>query len=100
MIPRQFQIPKEKPELSLLLRELSSLASDWKHIGVQLKIPIGQLNTIKSDNDRAKDCLLEMLEVWLKMTAPPPSWELLVEALTVVDPQKADEIRTKYCATV
>ena len=58
---RRVQSPlhKEKPELSSLMRELSSLASDWKHIGVQLKIPIGQLNTIKSDNDRAKDCLME-----------------------------------------
>ena len=45
--------------------------------------------------------LLEMLTVWLKYTNPPPTWNILTEALEsppVGERLMAQQLRGKYCA--
>ena len=45
--------------------------------------------------------LLEMLTVWLKYTNPPPTWNILTEALEsppVGERLLAQQLRDKYCA--
>ena len=44
--------------------------------------------------------LLEMLTVWLKCTNPPPTWDILTEALEsppVGERLLAQQLRDKYC---
>ena len=46
------------------------------------------------------ECLLEMLTVWLKCTNPPPTWNILTEALEsppVGERLLAQQLRDKYC---
>ena len=45
--------------------------------------------------------LLEMLTVWLKRTNPPPTWNILTEALEsppVGENLLAQQLRDKYCS--
>ena len=71
-----------KPTLRDAFRVLRPLAYDWKSIGVLLGLENHVLKEIKYNNpDSAKDCLLEMLDQWLKRTEPPPSWWQLEEAV-------------------
>ena len=87
------------PTLSDLLKELfSKVASNWENIGVMLDIDEGPLKKIKADHKESGDCLREMLRIWLKKVEPPPSWNLLVDALKSLGEEKlAQELRKKYC---
>ena len=54
------------------------------------------LDKIKSDEEGVNDRLQEMLSEWLKQIDPPPSWTALADAVKMVDPSKAVEIR-EHC---
>jgi ankyrin repeat protein len=86
-------------QLSLgnVLRELIGQDQEWQNIGALLDLPAARLNAISADYSRTRECLREMVMEWLKMVDPPPTWELLVEAVELIDPQTAESIRTKYC---
>ena len=46
------------------------------------------------------ECLLKMLTVWLECTSPPPTWNILTEALEsppVGEGHLAQQLRDKYC---
>ena len=88
-----------KPKLKNLQEELySKVANEWEDIGIQLDIEEGQLKQIKSDNaGDSKACLREMLRVWLRRVAPPPSWQAMANALDTLGHQDiATHLRTKY----
>lgn len=88
---------KKSLNLPNLLKELLPLASEWQTIGTLLGIPEGQLKVIRHDyHHQAKDCLREMISIWLKMVDPKQTLETLVEAVEVVDKMKAQDIKTKY----
>ena len=76
-----------------------SSASEWKNLGLFLKINIGTLNTIECDHKKANDCLHEMLYIWLKQVDPPPSWQALADAVCHFDPAVSEKIHTTYCNT-
>ena len=81
-----------------LLVELIDLASKWKIVGTFLKIPGGTLDTIEHDNPKdAQQCLLAMLNEWLKIIDPPPSWERMAGAVEKINQRKAHDLREKYC---
>lgn len=62
-------------------------------------LPSGKLDVIERDKcNQQEDCLLEMISVWLRMTDPEPTWETLVDAVKHFDPQRAQEIYSKYIA--
>ena len=46
-------------------------------IGIELKLSIGTLYTIREDFTRAANCLREICIHWLKCTDPCPSWKAL-----------------------
>ena len=83
----------------MLLRELRRVADKWEDIGIELRIEEGQLMKIKSDNaGKCEACLREMLKVWLRGVAPPPSWSAMADALDKVEQQNiATHLRTTYC---
>ncbi len=47
----------------------------------------GTLASIKADR------LREMISTWLKQISPPPAWNVLADAVEVIDPNKAEEIK-------
>lgn len=75
---------------------LFSSADEWENIGVFLDVPEGVLNTIAKDNSRSRDCLREMLKVWLKQIDPRPTWKALAEAVEKIDPNLSKTITDKY----
>ena len=93
--------PPERQDLGTLtlkntLKLLFSSADEWHNIGVFLDVPAGDLQTIAKDNSRSRDCLREMLEVWLKQTHPRPTWKGLAEAVEPIDPNLSKTITDKY----
>ena len=84
------------------MNELQEVRDIWFSVGVQLKVPLADLRSIRADfRDKSSDCLLEMLSVWLSRTDPsPPSWQRVVDALSspaVNRPDVAQHIRQSTC---
>ena len=70
------------------LREVREFLYDvrlkWYDIGIELNIPLTELDDIKKKyNDDSSDCLREMVRVWLnsKSFETPPTWKALADAL-------------------
>jgi hypothetical protein len=54
------------------------------------------LESIKVKEERAGDRLRVMFSKWLMQVDPRPTWAALTEAVDVIDPTKAQQIRTRY----
>ena len=69
-------------------------------IGIELSIVKTDLDAIKvTEGGNPKNCLTEMLTLWLKRVDPPPTWSALVTALkcpTTGFQQLAEEIEEIY----
>ena len=76
-----------------------SLSSKWKNLGLFLNLDEGTLDKIQHDNQMADDRLREMLSAWLKKVIPPPSWEMLADAVDFFDQTVAAKIRETYCTS-
>ena len=62
-----------------------------------MRIPPEVLANIRTREREAPiNCLRAMLEEILKLTDPPPTWKALAEAVELINPAKAKEIRGKY----
>ena len=82
-------------DLDLLLEELLDVQTKWYHLGLQLKMRVDILDSIRSNRDQ----LLEMLKTWLT-TADNPSWKTLIDALrsrSVGASLLGDILKAKYC---
>ena len=77
---------------------LSSLASRWEDIGIELDINPDSLDTIEANHDDVRKSLTDMIKLWLRQTTPPPTWQALAAAVQDIDPQKAQEITLRYCS--
>ena len=76
---------------------LNQLASEWENIGMHLRIPDHKIKAIKSEERGVvRNCLRELLMVWLRGVAPPPSWRALAEAVGEVDERVAKEITDRH----
>ena len=87
-------------DLRVLHCELHPVSDKWFSLGVQLQVPIETLRCIRRENLPMTERLLEMLTVWLKCTTPPPTWNILAEALEsppVGERLLAQQLRDKYC---
>ena len=87
-------------DLKSLHCELHPVCDKWFSLGVQLQVPIETLKSIRRENLPMTERLLEMLTVWLKCTNPPPTWNILTEALEsppVGERLLAQQLRDKYC---
>ena len=87
-------------DLKSLHSELHPVSDKWFSLGVQLQVPIETLKCIRRENLPMTERLLEMLTVWLKCTNPPPTWNILIEALAsppVGEGLLAQQLRDKYC---
>ena len=66
-----------------------------KTIGGLLGVESSILRKIRHEEQTANDCLQEMLDEWLQMRNPAPTWKVLVDAVEVVDKGKAQEIQER-----
>ena len=89
-------------DLSIVLTELHPARSKWYNIGLQLLVPVPDLQRIESEykNDHGT-CLRQMLIKWLEMETA--TWETLIEALKspIVQGDEnmalAANLQKKYC---
>ena len=73
------------------------MSAGWYDLGLQLKVSIGTLNSIRAES---KHQLREMLNAWLT-TGDNPSWKTLTDSLRsgmVGASQLAATLETKYCS--
>ena len=92
--------PVGQGDLKFLHSELHPVVDKWYTLRVQLQVPIESLKSIRRENLLMTECLLEMLTDWLKYTNPPPTWNILIEALEsppVGERLLAQQLRDKYC---
>ena len=93
--------PVDERNLKTLQSELHPVSHKWYSFGVQLQVPINTLKCIKAEISKMDQCLLKMLISWLKGTNPPPTWNILTEALEsppVGEERLAHKLRGKYCS--
>ena len=71
-----------QPDFKTVLNFVWAAEYAWFNLGVQLNIGMEELQRIgqKFDHDSGS-CLREMVQTWLKMADPAPSWEDLATAL-------------------
>ena len=55
--------------------------SQWKLIGIELKIDMGTLNTIDRNNRKCEDCLVELADKWLHHANPKPTRSAMAAVL-------------------
>ena len=87
-----------RPTLKELVDALyHKVANRWKVIRVCFQI--SDLSSIEKKHHMYSDpqCLLEMLEGWLKRVDPPPIWIAMIEAIEFLgEEQLAKELRNKH----
>ena len=85
-------------DLETLCEELHPVERRWHNIGLQLNVPVTDLQHIESEhkNDHST-CLRQMLKKWLE--SGNASWETLCDVLKFVgdDTKLADKLFEKYC---
>ena len=85
------------PDLADAHKILKQLASEWENIGMYLRIPDDEIKAIKKEQlNNSKDCLRELLRMWLRGVAPPTTWRALAEAVGEVNERVAREITDKH----
>ena len=85
--------------MKTVVNALHSVCDKWYKIGVQLEVPIPNLNNIGRNS---MDPLFDILDYWMRNN-PSPSWRHLVDAMkapSVGENQLAGEIEKKYCRPV
>ena len=93
-------LPVGQGDLKSLHSELHPVTDKWFSLGVQLQIPVQTLKCIEAEYNQMNRRLLEMLTVWLRCPNPPPTWNILTEALEslpVGEKLLAQQLRDKYC---
>ena len=75
------------------------MSADWYDLGLQLKVGIGTLKSIRAEFSAPKHQLRETLNAWLT-TGDNPNWKTLIDALRsrmVGASQLAATLEKKYC---
>ena len=72
------EFPVGDKQLSTIFRELIDVAAHWKNIGALLGVPHRKLDVINANTGDVRDCLREMLHMWLTLV-PLPTWEDLAK---------------------
>ena len=84
-------------DLALVLSEVYDLQPKWYELGLQLSVPVEELEAISKRYHDPSTCLQYALMRWLK--TGNATWSALCEALCsrIISHEKlADEIRYKY----
>ena len=87
-------------DLALLMELCGKIASQWRNIGVQLRVPGHELDTIQAnhrgDPHMVQNCLSSVFDWWLK-NKQDITPEKLAQAIHVVGESKVEgEIKQKF----
>ena len=89
--------PTKTPSLKNALKGLYPIAAEWKNLGIMLGIEKSTLDMITKETSNPRDCLREMLSVWLKSVDPPPTWSMLTGAVEDIgERQLAASLKSFY----
>jgi len=85
-------------DLADVQRKLYAVKTEWYNLGLELGQQVSTLDSIdtKYSGDPSQ-CFRQVLKEWLKGVNPPPTWQVMVNALkspTVAQPQVAEQIQT------
>ena len=86
-------------DLGQVMEEVLDVSAQWYHLGLQLKVRTGTLDSIQAQFPDPKRQLLEMLKTWLT-TSDNTSWKTLTDALrsrSVGASHLAGVLEAKYC---
>ena len=86
-------------DLGKVLEEILDISAKWYQLGLQLKVKIGRLESIRVQSSDPEWQLLEMLKTWLT-TSDVASWKILTDALrseSVGATRLAGQLEKKYC---
>lgn len=71
-----------------MIDDLKPVATEWKTLGIELEIPIGDLNAIGAlftgQGGKAQACLQKVVYHWLENSTRPPTGGVLKEVLEAV----------------
>ena len=75
------------------------VADKWEPIGIHLDLPSATLSTIAAEHQSdPHKCLIKMLNIWLKVANPHPTWSAIIEAVEFIgEKQLSRELQQKYC---
>ena len=87
-----------------MLTALTSIAKEWRDIGLSLHIEYAMIEKIETDHSTdVKRCLAEVINCWLKENGGERSWSFLCKALRnplVSRPDVARVIEQTYTCTI
>ena len=87
-------------DLVPVLEETYEARAKWHNLGMALRLPEHELESIESQCSAPGDGLREMLKTWLRRVEPQPTQAALVKALAsklVGKELLAKELEEKYC---
>lgn len=87
-------------DLAVVRKALFDVRAKWYHIGIELGLPVGTLDAIRTQFTDLTDCVTEMCSKWLKGTHPSPTWDDLIKAVEspfVGEICLAQKLRKTYC---
>ena len=86
-------------DLGRVLEEVLDASAQWYHLGLQLRVRVNMLDSIRLQFQNPRDQLLEMLKTWLT-TFNSTNWTTLTDALrsrSVGASQLASVLERKHC---
>ena len=88
------------PKLKVVVEELHDVKTKWYSIGIQLEVPDSKLDEIESTTkDDLERAFRRMIQEWLKLVDPEPTWAGIVEALrsrSVNEQLLAENLERRY----
>ena len=99
-LPSQSVMELSVDDLGIVRNEIFDASPKWYDVGLELKVSVATLDSIRDQFGDPKDCFREALKCWLKSTLKP-TWRVLVDALrsrTVGEKQLADNLEAKHCS--
>ena len=74
------------------------MADRWQRLGVQLGLDINGLKALSKKNPSdPEQCLMDMLDMWLKQKGSAATWAIIVEAIQAIgDNALAENIAKKH----
>ena len=71
-----------------MINDLKPVAAKWKTLGIQLEVPMEDLNAIGAlftgEDGKAQACLQRVVDHWLENSTRPPTGQVLKEVLEAV----------------
>ena len=77
--------PDDMMNLDVVLMQLHSLKGCWHQLGMALGVASTTLNDIASQCGSQEECMVEMIDAWLRGHRDKPTWRELARALEKIN---------------